>query len=60
MGVIGCGQIFLRKCGEVGMDRGGRKEGSRTFEKEKGFFLVENERIFCNVHAPRVLGLVMN
>jgi len=28
VGVIGCGQILLRKCWEVGMDGGGRRERS--------------------------------
>jgi hypothetical protein len=37
VGMIGCGQIFLRKCWEVETDRGGRKEGSGTFEKKNGF-----------------------
>ncbi len=43
VGVIGCGQIFLRKCWEVVTDRGGRKERKNAlepFEKKKGVFFL--------------------
>jgi hypothetical protein len=50
VGVIGCGQILLRKCWEVGMDGGGRREGG--LKRKKVFFWSKMNGYFAMCMHP--------